>query len=641
MRISLASLLTTAALAVTLAACGDNVEGDDDTAVDAPRIDAPIDAADIDAADIDAAVDARIDAAIDATPIDAPIDAPPTNSELIGFARAAADGTGLTLPIIDATITYIKPAIGTDPAGFTIQVEQTGPGLMVAVNPAGLTPTPTVGDVVSFTITEKVTVADQPRAAAITGYTRTTAGTDINPLVQDVSAATDLVTMIANYESEVIDVTGTITGTVGSSGSGFERFGINTAGITVADSNFQLRLPATLRDALDVTTGCGFSLNNTPVGRFTSGANSQTQLAAFVAADITLTGCPAPIVVAATALSATSVQVTFSRNVLASSVMTDGSQFTFDNGLTASAAAVSGRTVTVTTSTQTAGTMYVATVGAGVTDTAGTALGTPNFTTFAGFIDPMPTHLLITEIKTTDTNEFVEIYNPTSATVDLRNYYLTDHQSYFLLPGVVAGNTVQPSTDASDFLARFPVGATIAPGAVITVAMDAVTFETSFASVPTYTVQELGNSVAMELIWASGSPNPGLTNAGELAALFFWDGATDTVKDVDIIVAGFDVSAANDLIAKTAVDGPDVDADTTAYASDAMTIQDMETDTPNGTSYKRILFETGHEIQTTTGNGLTGDDETSEQCRTTWDSQATGSNYTAGTPGTVPASLNL
>jgi len=249
---------------------------------------------------------------------------------------------------------------------------------------------------------------------------------------------------------------------------------------------------------------------------------------------------------------------------------------------------------------------------------------------------PVGAHLLITEVKTVDNSEFIEIYNPTDQVISLRNYYLTDHQSYFLLPG-----GTPPATDQTDFLARFPMGASIAPRQVITVATDAVGFEAAFSMVPTYTVQELGNSTAMELVWQGPTnPNPGLTNAGEMVALFFWDGATDTVRDVDIVVAGNAPTAANTIIAKTAVDGPDADAATTAYATDALTIQDMETDTPNGTSYKRIAFETGHEVQTSTGNGITGDDETSEALRMTWDSQSTATNYTAATPGVVPAVLN-
>src|SRR5688572_26075098 len=36
-------------------------------------------------------------------------------------------------------------------------------------------------------------------------------------------------------------------------------------------------------------------------------------------------------------------------------------------------------------------------------------------------------HILITEVDTVGNDEFIEIYNPTDLTIDLRNYYLSDH----------------------------------------------------------------------------------------------------------------------------------------------------------------------------------------------------------------------
>jgi len=383
MRTRLASIIAASAVALALAACG----GDDaDLPTDARRIDAAaIDAADIDAPDIDAAVDAAIDATPDAT-VDAATDAMPTNSELIGFARAAADGT-VSLPIVGATVTYIKPQIGSttnDPAGFTIQVAPTGPALMIAVDPTTLAPVPNVGDVVSFTITTMATTGGQRRATAISDFTRTALATDVNPLVQNITAATDVVTALDSYDSELIDVTGAIATNFVSAGQGFESAQITTTGIGVASASYLVRVPATLRSAQDMVMGCNFALNNTPVGRF----NANAQLAAFGASDITLTGCPAPTVVGAIASSPTTVLITFTRNVLASSVLANGSQFTFDNGLTASAATVSGRTVTVTTSAQSNVTTYLATVAATVTDLQGTALGTPSTASFGGYVAP-------------------------------------------------------------------------------------------------------------------------------------------------------------------------------------------------------------------------------------------------------------
>ena len=53
--------------------------------------------------------------------VDGPVDAAPATGDGIAAARAAADGTGLSLAIRGATVTYEKPQIGSvanDPAGI-------------------------------------------------------------------------------------------------------------------------------------------------------------------------------------------------------------------------------------------------------------------------------------------------------------------------------------------------------------------------------------------------------------------------------------------------------------------------------------------------------------------------------------------
>lgn len=324
--------------------------------------------------------DAAIDAAIDA----------PAIPDGIAPARATADGMGLDLPIRNVVVTYLKPQIGSmtnDPAGFTIQAVKDGPALFVSVDPATLTPPAAVGDVVSFQINTMGTVGLQRRAQAISGYARVSMSANVAALAQDISAATDIVSMIDNYDSELVAVTGTLFENFVAAGQGFQRAGLNTAGIT-GDPNLQLRVPQTLVDAIDMTMGCQIVAARIPVGRF----NAQAQLGVFNASDVMMTGCAAPVVTAVAALTATSVRVSFSRNILAASVMADGSQFTFTNGATATAAAVSGRTVTVTTTAQAVGTNYTVTVAnavvGGVTDLQGTQVGTPNTGTFAGFVVP-------------------------------------------------------------------------------------------------------------------------------------------------------------------------------------------------------------------------------------------------------------
>jgi Bacterial Ig-like domain len=319
---------------------------------------------------------------IDAPPVDmGASDANP--SDQIAAVKMTADSAGLALPIGYAIVTYLKPATGNllnDPAGFTIQAQKTGPAIFVAVDPATTTPPLVRGDALNFTVTDLVTVGGQKRVTGISGLTRISQGFDVTTLSQDVSAATDLVSAIDNYDSELVDVTGSVTTFTANSGAGFEKSVFTTTGIS-GNTGFVLRVPATLRPLVDMVPTCNVTIKDTPVGRF----NAETQIAAFTPADVTLSGCPAPTVISAVELTGTSVRVTFSRNVATGSVNANGSQFTFDNGLTATAATVSGRTVTLTTGAQAVGTTYTVTVAATVTDLQGSALATPNTATFLGF----------------------------------------------------------------------------------------------------------------------------------------------------------------------------------------------------------------------------------------------------------------
>jgi hypothetical protein len=180
-----------------------------------------------------------------------------------------------------------------------------------------------------------------------------------------------------------VTVTGTLFENFAGAGQGFQSAGFSTAGLP-NNPDFELRAPLTLIDAIDMTMGCQVVATRVPMGRF----DARAQLAVFDASDVTLSGCAAPVVTAAAALSATSVRVTFSRHILAGSVMANGSQFTFDNGITATAAAVSGRTVTVTTTAQAIGTDYTVTVASTVTDLQGSGVATPSTGTFPGFVTP-------------------------------------------------------------------------------------------------------------------------------------------------------------------------------------------------------------------------------------------------------------
>jgi uncharacterized protein len=242
-------------------------------------------------------------------------------------------------------------------------------------------------------------------------------------------------------------------------------------------------------------------------------------------------------------------------------------------------------------------------------------------------------HVLLSEVNASGA-EFVEIWNPTSRTIDLANYYLSDVGNYWNLP---TAGTLTP--DSTDFVAQFPTGATLAPGAVATIAFNEAAFSTAFTPVvPTFALDATGGARKMTRVIA-GAGTIQITNGGEYILLFYWDGTSDVVRDVDLVLAGKTVSAANALMSKESVDGPDADLTKTSYKLDAGMFgggMSESVEVVAGTSYKRRTLETGAEAQNGTGNGITGDDETTEALKSTWDGDLA-MPLSAPNPGVAPA----
>ena len=235
-------------------------------------------------------------------------------------------------------------------------------------------------------------------------------------------------------------------------------------------------------------------------------------------------------------------------------------------------------------------------------------------------------HLLLTEVRSAGSDEFVEILNPTPATVALDHDYLTDMPAYPRLP---AG---APPPVSSDFLVRFPAGASIAPGQVIVVATHGDSFAQSFGRAPDYAITGAAGTAMVPI--AVGS-SPTITDSGEMIALVSWDGQSDLVADVDVVMVGSSISSSNRLPDKTglAVDGPDPGTGASSYADDAYTLSAGNGSASGSRSFKRIALEQGHETAGG-GNGITGHDETSEDTALTWDQ-----GQDDATPGTVPSAL--
>lgn len=260
--------------------------------------------------------------------------------------------------------------------------------------------------------------------------------------------------------------------------------------------------------------------------------------------------------------------------------------------------------------------------------------------------DPAAPQLLLTEIVVTPTDgEFVEIHNPTGAPVDLSDVYLTDATFaggstyyYNVVTGANAGGG-----DYADFHARFPAGATIDPGAYQTIAMTGSdAFFTTYGVLPTYELYEDGSAPdgvpdMREALSGSINNQGGLSNDGEVVILYYWDGQTDLVTDLDYALWGDKAEAVDKT--GVSIDGPDADTTASAYLADTAisaqnTIGGGGAPHGVGNSAQRDDLTEGTEVKTG-GNGADGHDETSEDLSSTW-SEGTPSPAPGGTGPTEP-----
>ena len=289
-------------------------------------------------------------------------------SAQINAVRTAADGP-LNQAIDLALVTYVKPSVGGDATGFFLQAEQAGPALFVAVSPTSLNPVPAAGDRVTLTVTQKATVNGMVHATAVTQFLRNGTGESVEPLRANVTNV-DLAAAVSTYEGELISITGTLRDTLSPSGSGYVASTLSTTG-SANNPNLQLRLPNLLQDSLDVSKGCNLTAR-APLWR----TNAQAQASGWASRDITLHSCPAPTVLSAVSNGRTGVTLHLDRRIDPSSVQGNASQFTFTNGLTASAATVQDRDILLTTSNQSNGQSYTVTLATSIRDTLGTGMDT-------------------------------------------------------------------------------------------------------------------------------------------------------------------------------------------------------------------------------------------------------------------------
>jgi hypothetical protein len=231
--------------------------------------------------------------------------------------------------------------------------------------------------------------------------------------------------------------------------------------------------------------------------------------------------------------------------------------------------------------------------------------------------------LLFTQVNVFD--EYVVIKNPSSQVVDLSDVYYTD--ATFSGGNEYYYNIVNPSLPTgggtfTDFFARFPNGAKIGPGAEITVASSAASFEGNFGFLPSYELYDTNSGVPdmrearPGLIGSPPDNVPGLSNAGEMVVLFFWDGQTDLVTDLDYVVWG-DKAEGVDKTGVT-ITGPGGGAGSTYLPDTPIAQQDALAPggAPTG-GFVRVDEAEGNQVRTG-GNGVDGRNEMSENLSVTF-----------------------
>ena len=222
-------------------------------------------------------------------------------------------------------------------------------------------------------------------------------------------------------------------------------------------------------------------------------------------------------------------------------------------------------------------------------------------------------HVIFTEVVLTPSDgEYVRISNPTSLAVDLSDYYLTDatdassNKYYYNLP---TGENFW-SGSSSDFIGRFPSGFTLEAGASINVSLRSEDkYFSTYGLSPDLSLDSDFLDAVDGISTRGNSGAQKLANTSESLILFFWDGSSPIVKDVEYLLWG-DTTNHSVAIDKSAIDGYQPDTP----VSEQSFINAHEID------QKLVRTETlseGLELQEG-GNGITGHNETSEPFSDTW-----------------------
>ena len=305
-------------------------------------------------------------------------DAGGSSSDLATVDAYAVDGglpAGTTLDVSGPLVTYLKTSeSASDPAGFFVQAEQTGPALFVAATGAS------VGDRVSFTVTSATSWHELPEANGVANLTVLESGHDVSPLASDVSGIDFNTANLDPLAGVLITLDSEVAGQVTPANTGYEQAPLTTAGFPSPSATLRFYAPTHVFTDDAIQPGCALHFSRGILWRYYTSA----QPAVWQDGDVSLGACVQPVVTGADSSDPTTVTVSFSEPLDPSTV--NSGAFAI-SGLTVSNAVLdaTNSVVTLTTSSQSPGAWYYVQVAGTVTDSIGAPLGSPNSARFIGF----------------------------------------------------------------------------------------------------------------------------------------------------------------------------------------------------------------------------------------------------------------
>ena len=218
-------------------------------------------------------------------------------------------------------------------------------------------------------------------------------------------------------------------------------------------------------------------------------------------------------------------------------------------------------------------------------------------------------HLVFNRITISPTDaEFISIYNPTSEPIDLSDYYITDSNTYYNLP---SGSDFW-SGSLFDFIARFPDGRSIESNDSLIISLhNSQIFTDYYGYNPDITLfEDMRDAFDGQTTISNGDTFVALdflNNSTEMLMLFKWEQGSNLTQDVDYFVWG----SASQGVDKTDVGGylQDTDLNEQSY---------QENHAENFTYVRFLLNNSEGAEKNAGGNGIDGNDETSENFDETW-----------------------